>query len=168
MIYPRTKSRTGSDQNLPERPVFHPLLPYVVLPVSLFFVVAVWSPPLCYSSLVEWFGSWQKRLFSLVCHQQLDRMFHINGIPMAVCSRCTGIYTGLFAAVAIFSLFYTVLIKTKLYITQTFAIVSLIVILDGAANLFQIWHTPDAIRLLVGASWGVLTGVLLVDSLNIH
>ena len=39
--------------------------------------------------------------FSHVCHQMASRSFHIEGYPMAVCARCTGIYGG-FALVALF------------------------------------------------------------------
>ncbi|MEO6726370.1 MAG: DUF2085 domain-containing protein [Blastocatellia bacterium] len=29
-----------------------------------------------------------------ICHQIPDRSFHLHGFPLAVCSRCTGIYVG--------------------------------------------------------------------------
>ncbi|HZS04091.1 MAG TPA: DUF2085 domain-containing protein [Blastocatellia bacterium] len=32
--------------------------------------------------------------FSAVCHQLPERSFHLLGCPFAVCSRCTGIYSG--------------------------------------------------------------------------
>ncbi|GBC85675.1 hypothetical protein HRbin11_02125 [bacterium HR11] len=31
----------------------------------------------------------------LVCHQRPDRTFHIDGRPLGVCQRCSGLYTGL-------------------------------------------------------------------------
>lgn len=34
------------------------------------------------------------RSFSAVCHQMPERSFHLHGFPLAVCSRCTGIYAG--------------------------------------------------------------------------
>jgi uncharacterized membrane protein len=33
-----------------------------------------------------------------VCHQRPDRSFFVNGHQLAVCARCTGIYTGAAAA----------------------------------------------------------------------
>lgn len=35
---------------------------------------------------------------AVVCHQRPDRSFHLRGVQMPVCARCTGIYLG--AAVA--------------------------------------------------------------------
>jgi len=32
--------------------------------------------------------------YAPTCHQMADRSFHIGGHAMAVCTRCTGIYTG--------------------------------------------------------------------------
>ena len=34
------------------------------------------------------------RSFSAICHQMPERSFHLHGFPLAVCSRCTGIYAG--------------------------------------------------------------------------
>jgi uncharacterized membrane protein len=31
---------------------------------------------------------------SLICHQRPERSFHIAGVPLAVCARCTGLYSG--------------------------------------------------------------------------
>jgi uncharacterized membrane protein len=38
-----------------------------------------------------------KSLFSRICHGIADRCFEIDGIPLHLCSRCLGIYAGLFA-----------------------------------------------------------------------
>ncbi len=146
----------------------HPLLYYVVLPATLFFAVVAWSPPFFHNSLVEWHESWQRLLFSRVCHQQLDRTFAVQGVPLAVCSRCIGIYSILPVALVVFSFFFTVLNKAKPYIVRIFAIVSLIVIVDGAANLFHLWQTSDLIRLLTGVFWGLATALLLVIALTTH
>ena len=42
--------------------------------------------------------------FSPVCHQAADRSFHLYGHPMAVCSRCTGIYGGFLLGVILYPL----------------------------------------------------------------
>jgi uncharacterized membrane protein len=34
------------------------------------------------------------RGLSGICHQIPERSFHLHGFPLAVCSRCTGIYVG--------------------------------------------------------------------------
>jgi len=35
-------------------------------------------------------------VFTPFCHQLPDRSFHLLGVPLAVCARCTGIYLGIF------------------------------------------------------------------------
>lgn len=35
-----------------------------------------------------------RKVFSPVCHQMVDRSFWLWGYPLAVCSRCSGIYSG--------------------------------------------------------------------------
>ena len=147
---------------------FHPLLYYVVLPVTLLFAAVAWSPPFFHSSILEWHESWQRMLFSRVCHQQLDRTFAVQGIPLAVCSRCIGIYSVLPVALVIFSFFSTVLNIAKSYIVTLFVLASLIVIVDGAANLFQLWQSSDLIRVLTGVFWGLATALLLVIALTTH
>jgi uncharacterized membrane protein len=40
--------------------------------------------------------------FSPICHQIPERSFFINGHPLAVCARCTGIYAGFFLGLLIY------------------------------------------------------------------
>lgn len=47
--------------------------------------------------------------FSYVCHQKEERCFAIKGVPLPVCSRCTGIYTGFFSGVLFFPILKRVL-----------------------------------------------------------
>ena len=151
----------------PHQIVRHPLLITVVLPTSLLFLLAAWSPPLVYHNLSDWYGSWQQSMFAFVCHQQLDRTFFIHGIPLAVCSRCTGIYTGLFFGLLFFSFFTDFVKKTEHYINRVFFTLSFVVLLDGCANLLQFWQTTPELRLLTGGVWAVSTGAVLVRALNI-
>jgi uncharacterized membrane protein len=145
----------------------HPLLLPAIL-IALFFAFMAWSPPLFYSTIAEWHESWQRQLLSRVCHQQLDRSFHIGSIPLAACNRCIGIYSALPLTMIVFSFFLDVVVRAKPYIVRIFAMATLIVIADGAANLFQLWQTPDPARLLTGALWGMAAGLLLVVALTIH
>src|SRR5438093_11912128 len=44
------------------------------------------------------------RFFSYICHQISPRAFHVEGEQFAVCSRCFGVYFGLFAGFLIYPL----------------------------------------------------------------
>ena len=43
-------------------------------------------------------GQWLYFFFSPICHQLPERSFHLKSEPMAVCSRCAGIYYGFLIA----------------------------------------------------------------------
>ena len=45
--------------------------------------------------------------FSRICHQAPDRSFCLLGQPLAVCSRCTGIYVGFLLGVIVYPFFKT-------------------------------------------------------------
>jgi uncharacterized membrane protein len=47
------------------------------------------------------FGSVVYTIAALVCHQRPERSFHISGVQLPVCARCTGLYlAGALGAVA--------------------------------------------------------------------
>ncbi len=135
--------------------------------VVVFFMLATWSTPLFYSTIGEWVQSWQKAVFSHVCHQQPVRSFAIQGVPLAVCSRCTGIYSGLFLGVVLFSNFTAFLYYYRHFIIRVFIAASMVVVADGLANLTDMWQTPNHARSMIGLFWGTTTGLLLVYALLI-
>ena len=49
--------------------------------------------------------AWQVRLlYAPICHQKIDRTLSLLGEPMAVCSRCSGLYFGAALAVLLAAL----------------------------------------------------------------
>ena len=44
---------------------------------------------------LQWMAAGIYFLLDPACHQQPDRSFFINGLPMALCVRCTFIYLGM-------------------------------------------------------------------------
>ncbi len=65
------------------------------LAVALLFVSATIAAPLIESAGGEnTAASFIYLAYTIVCHQIADRSFHIEGYPLAVCSRCFGIYVG--------------------------------------------------------------------------
>ena len=43
---------------------------------------------------------WVYRFFCAICHQAPDRSWHLAGLPLPVCIRCTSIYAGFLAALS--------------------------------------------------------------------
>lgn len=93
--------------------------------------------------------------FSLVCHQRPERSFWICGAPIAVCSRCLGIYLG--AAVGL------VLQASRRVAFQLLIAAAALNILDWlteAAGLHGNWMS---VRFLLGLVLGA-AGALLISS----
>jgi uncharacterized membrane protein len=66
----------------------------------LFFILFIWCLGILGELLIHIFPSTVilfpllKYNYSIVCHQQNDKLFHYFGYTTLVCSRCTGIYFG--------------------------------------------------------------------------
>jgi uncharacterized membrane protein len=119
--------------------------------VSL-FVLAL-GPGLYSSSNAQVF-SWQYEGFDLLCHQITDRSFHLSGIPMAVCSRCIGIY----GAFVVGWLALPVLSKLKIsHRSKIGWLIGLIILnlADVFGNFFDIWSNTFITRLVLGIMLGL-------------
>ena len=56
--------------------------------------VAVMAPALMHDMGWETGAAFFRAVFSLLCHQDPGRSFHLAGSPIAVCIRCSSIYAG--------------------------------------------------------------------------
>ena len=107
--------------------------------------------------------SWQHQVFDMVCHQQPDRSFFINGQAMAVCSRCLGIYGGFALIVLLMPLiprFFSVINSVLLKLIMVSIVVNLV---DVIANHFSIWSNTLHSRFWLGASFGVFLALYLAN-----
>jgi len=95
--------------------------------------------------------------FHQLCHQITERSFSVNGIPLAVCARCLGIFAGLWGTLAILTVGLPV---KKLHSTRA-AISSLMVVLS--LNFIQFF-----IELFTGAASGNFLRFILGLGLGIH
>ena len=109
------------------------------------------------------------KTFSFVCHQIPERSFHLAGYKFAVCSRCTGLYSG-FALAAL-----TYPLVRSLRQTETPSIVWLFLaavplVIDFALGYFSIWQNNHASRFATGALLGsvavfyILPGLIELSS----
>jgi uncharacterized membrane protein len=95
--------------------------------------------------------------FSHLCHQNPARSFLLQGVPIAVCVRCLGIYAGV-ALSTLKSL------KKPLPLNLLLVTISLN-LLDVAAESLG-WHGDLPLpRFLLGLSLGLATGLILFRSL---
>ena len=102
--------------------------------------------------------------FSYVCHQIPERSLHISGHQMAVCSRCFGVYFGLFAGILIYPLWRR--IDDIEPIPRIWLFLSLVPItIDWLLTIFGIWENTHLSRLVTGFILGVACATYIIPAL---
>ncbi len=98
------------------------------------------------------FAIWQ--FFSLVCHQDPARSFWIAGAPVAVCTRCLGIYLGAAAGAWVQA--------ERKTLVRALAMVLLASLLDFLAEAAGLHGNWPLVRFGLGAAVGAtLTGTVV-------
>ncbi len=118
----------------------------------------------------SWFGHWQHIAFEGLCHQDPVRSFWINGTPMAVCSRCFGIYSGFAAAWLTLPVAGSGVNRLGAHAGKVVLAAVLANAADVAANLLGLWEntllTRSYLGIAVGLSAVLFTGRELMQSNN--
>ncbi len=91
--------------------------------------------------------------FSKICHQRPERSFFLAGHPLAVCSRCTGIYVGAFLGLITYPLIRSLRITTAPDRKWLF-VAAVPMVVDIAVDLLGIWHNTHSSRLISGLILG--------------
>ena len=137
--------------------------------IALALVALIIGAPLAQANGHQEFASAIYKTFSFVCHQIPERSFHIAGYKFAVCSRCTGLYSGFALAALVFP------IVRSLRRTATPSIVWLFLaaaplVIDFSLGYFSIWQNNHASRFATGALLGsvavfyILPGLIELSS----
>lgn len=132
----------------------------LVLSLSALLVVIALGGGL-FSQVGFWFEHWQHKAFNGLCHQDPQRSFWLNGTPMAVCSRCFGIYSGFLATWILFPIAFALPQYFNGYKSWLLAIVIGINILDVIGNLIGLWQNTLFSRFGMGALIGI-SAVLII------
>lgn len=102
--------------------------------------------------------------FGYVCHQLPERSLHLDGHPMAVCSRCFGVYSGLLAGLLAYPMFRR--IEDTDPLPRRWLFLSLVPIgIDWSLNIFGIWENTHFTRVVTGAILGIACAVYIVPAL---
>ena len=118
------------------------------------FLSGIFLAPWLESRSSIW-ASFVYAVYSPFCHQLPERSLICFGHPLAVCSRCLGIYLGIFGGL----LFYPFTWKRRPLIIpgrKVFLLFSVPIALDTAANLVKLWSSSNSLRLFTGLLWGGL------------
>ncbi|MEK7854729.1 MAG: DUF2085 domain-containing protein [Acidobacteriota bacterium] len=101
--------------------------------------------------------------FSYICHQIGERSFHFDGHPLAVCSRCFGVYFGLFAGLVAYPLWRK--IDDVEPLPRIWLFLSLVPIgLDWSLTIFGIWENNHLSRFITGLILGVACATYIVPA----
>ena len=99
--------------------------------------------------------------FAPVCHQLPERSPHVNGVALAVCDRCSGIYTG----VVLGALLATIAGWQRLSRAVLFGTM-LPLAVDWVGPWLGWWSNTPLTRAATGALFGGVAGALLLIALR--
>jgi uncharacterized membrane protein len=132
--------------------------------ISLSILGVIIAAPLAQSHGQTQLASSIYKVFGFVCHQIPERSFHLAGNKFAVCSRCTGLYSGFAIAVLAYPL------ARSLRNTATPSILWLILAalplaIDFSLGYFNIWANTHASRFATGALFSATTVFYIMPGL---
>lgn len=118
-------------------------------------------PPIVEPSLRPWL----MQVFSAICHQIPERSPAIDGVQLAACHRCYGVYLGLFAApfAGLVLRRYAPLLNRSARIAVLASVSPLAI--DWLLGAVGLWHNTPVTRMTTGALFGLVAGLLLTLAL---
>jgi uncharacterized membrane protein len=121
--------------------------------IVLWIILIVLAPYL--KSQSSFLAKFIYAVFAPTCHQIPSRCFHIFGHPMAVCSRCMGIYAGFFLGTVVFP-FIRGFSAPSFPRARAIILFSVPMAIDVAGHLSGMWSSSNATRFLTGVLWGII------------
>lgn len=110
-------------------------------------------------------GHWTGLLFERICHQNPTRSFQFGGVPMAVNSRCFGVFVGLWSGWLAIPLIIRV--TTKKDWTRLFLFLAVMLqIIDYMGNHI-FWENTNATRAILGFVLGASVAIFLSELFQI-
>ena len=104
-------------------------------------------------------------LFRPFCHGLRSRCFHLWGVPMPICARCTAIYAGL--GLAVFA-FFLLPRMTEAAARLVLFIAVLPLAVDGFTQLLRLRESTNALRSATGLAAGIAFGLWAITAVESH
>jgi uncharacterized membrane protein len=133
-----------------------------------FFVVLIWllliiSAPIFEADSRTSLSHPMYTFFSYICHQIDARSFHIYEHKFGVCSRCFGVYAGLFLGIFIYPFFRK--IEENEPLPRFWLFLAMIPIgIDWTLGFTEIVENTHLSRFLTGAILGIACGIFLLPA----
>ncbi|QYO65948.1 DUF2085 domain-containing protein [Leptolyngbya sp. 7M] len=102
--------------------------------------------------------------FGSLCHQIPERSFYLSGQQLAVCSRCFGVYFGLFVSLLIYPL-WRVIDDIEPLPRKWLLLSVLPMSLDWSLTIFNIWENNHASRFITGMILGGACSIYILPAL---
>ncbi len=133
------------------------------------FLAAVWAFLIVLAPLAEVnnFSNLSNPLykfFSFLCHQNSERSFAVSEHAFAVCSRCFGVYFGLFFGFVIYPFLRSIEETDPLPRFWLF-LATIPMAIDWLLGVFGIWENTHSSRFVTGAILGAACAVFIVPAL---
>jgi uncharacterized membrane protein len=136
----------------------------VTLLVVFAWNVAIVMAPVSRAEGFTGFSAALYSFFGFICHQLPARSFFIDGEPFGVCSRCFGVYFGLFLGVAVYPLWRAVDEIEPL--PRFWLFLSLVpMAIDWSLTFFGIWENTHLSRHITGLILGFACSTYIVPAL---
>jgi uncharacterized membrane protein len=101
-------------------------------------------------------------VFGSVCHQMSERCFCVHAQPMALCARCTGIYSGIMLA----ALLWTKPCQNRKVLLALLGGSASVMLLDVALETIGVYHNVKWLRFATGMGFGIALAPILVNALT--
>lgn len=103
--------------------------------------------------------------FASVCHQMPSRSPHVGGVPIAICDRCSGIYSGLVLGVVVTgwgrSLWAALGQQSRYLLLGSLLPLGV----DWVAPVVGLWQNGPISRALTGLLFGIVAASYVTDRL---
>lgn len=143
------------------RRLSNPILYFFVLACVIFVFLASFGKVLWgVSSFTEL--HWTEKMFFGICHQLPDRTYSVDGLLMAVNTRCFGIFLGIVAGWIAVPFAGRVTADRRWPVLLLLLAVTLQVV-DYLGNLVELWQNTNHSRALLGTLFGVALSLSVSD-----
>lgn len=132
----------------------------VVAAIPAFFLslAALCSWAIAQGASMQW-----RVLFRIMCHGKVERSLTLFDVPMPICARCTGIYLGLLAGIALFRLIP--LLRER--VVRAVAMVAVVPLaIDGLTQLTGLRESTNELRIATGVIAGLAFGLWVLSAVE--
>jgi uncharacterized membrane protein len=133
------------------------------------FLIAFWIfliviAPIAQANNLTSVSSSIYKFYSFICHQIPARSFFVGTETFAVCSRCFGIYLGLFFGFVLY-FFLRPIEETEPFPRFWLFLAMIPMLIDWSLGFFEIWENNHLSRFLTGLILGAACAIFLVPAL---